>query len=113
VVGAYGAHELEKRHEKHQEKKRLSAGAGGRRSYDNDRDGGDRHHHRRRSSGGLLDGLKSKVEGFLDGGGKERDEGPRRSRSSVGGGRRGDYDRDGYDDYYEKRGGGRRRDDGY
>ena len=65
---------MERRHEKHQEKKRL------------ERDGGrgERERaHRRRSSGGLLDNVKDKVEGFLN---PEGEKEKRRSRSSVGGG---------------------------
>ncbi|KAK0513616.1 hypothetical protein JMJ35_003980 [Cladonia borealis] len=112
IAGAIGAHELERRHEKHQEKKRLEKDGGGR----GDRGDGDRKHHRRRSSGGLLSEVKEKVEGFLN---PEGEKEKRRSRSSVGGssgGRR----RSGYDSYSDSEEeryvgrsgtGGRRRDD--
>lgn len=104
VAGAYGAHELERRHEKHREKKRLSEGGGGARSGDDDR------HHRRRSSGGLLEGLKMKVEGFLDNPDKDdRHRHSGRSRSHVGAGRR-DREYDDYEDYDERSGRGRRDD---
>lgn len=103
IAGAIGAHELERRHEKHQAKKRL------------EEDGGRPSHHRRRSSGGLLNDVKGKVEGFLnpDGGDK------RRSRSHVGSSRKSARDYDDYDSYsddekYERRsskGGRSRRDD--
>jgi len=104
VAGAYGAHELERRHEKHREKKRLSDGGGRRGNSEDDR------HHRRRSSGGLLEGLKNKVEGFLDT--PDKDDRKRRSRSHVGGGRR-DYEYDDGYGYDERRGGRSRRDDYY
>ena len=116
IAGAIGAHELERRHEKHQEKKRSERDGGG----GSGRGEGERAHRRRRSSGGLLDNVKDKVEGFLnpDAGDKEK----RRSRSSVGGssggGRRkgGGYDSysDSEDERYERRsGGGRSRRDDY
>lgn len=100
MAGAYGAHELEKRHERHQERKRLSG------------DGERRHHQRRRSSGGLLDGLKGKVEGFLenpDADTRREREAKRRSRSHAGGGRRDEYED--YGGFEERRGGRSRRDD--
>ena len=110
LAGAIGAHELERRHEKHQEKRRLERDGGGARGD------GDKAHRRRRSSGGLLDNVKDKVEGFLNPDGEKE---KRRSRSSVGGGSSGGRRRGGYDSYsdseeerYERKsGGGRRRDD--
>lgn len=116
VAGAYGAHELEKRHERHKEKKRLSGGG------DDGRSSRGSGHHKRRSSGGLLDNVKDKVEGFLSN--PDADVGKkRRSRSHVGtgGGRNSktrDYDSysDGEDDGYSRRssrGGGKSRRDDY
>ena len=107
IAGAIGAHELERRHEKHQAKKRAE---------DDGYGGGRPSHHRRRSSGGLLSDVKGKVEGFLnpDGGDK------RRSRSHVGSSRKSgrDYsdDESEDDERYERRstkGGKSRRDDYY
>jgi len=72
-----------------------------------------------------LEGLKGKVEGFLEDPDKDDRRGGRRSRSSVGGRRGGDgyggygYESDGYEsDGYEERRGGKggrssRRDEYY
>lgn len=123
AAGAYGAHELERKHERtlasyilipyqsrytnmitgHQEKKRLSRGE--------DPDRPRSSHHRRRSSGGLLGGLKDKAESLLS---PDKDKDSRRSRSSVGGSRRSaKYDDSDYsdDDRYTRKssGGGRSR----
>ena len=108
MAGAIGAHELEKRHEKHREKKRYedegySYGGGGEIK-------GERR--RRRSSGGLINEIKDKVGTFLDpDAGKDKEREKRRSRSH-GGGRGSRYDDyDGYeDDRYIRRSG---RDDRY
>lgn len=121
VAGAYGAHELERRVEKHREKKRMEEPYGERKDREREKGG----HRRRRSSGGLVDNIKEKVEGFLnqqqEGGEREREREKRRSRShaGTGGGRRGgrdDYDDSSDDERYERRstkGSRRERDDYY
>lgn len=111
MAGAIGARELEKKHEKHQEKKRRGDPYGDRPS-----------HHRRRSSGGPLGELKDKIGGFLN---PDDKDSKRRSKSHVGSSQRSRGYDDGYDDHddgYDRRGyrddrrgnnGVRRRDDYY
>ena len=91
MAGAIGARELEKRHEKHKEKKRYEDDGY---SYGGGEYKGERR--RRRSSGGLVDNIKDKVGEFLD-----PDSGKEKRRSRSHGGRRSKYDD--YGDYEEEK----------
>ena len=104
MAGAWGAHELEKKHERHREKKRFEEegyeyGGGDHRSG-----GGGRHHSRDEN---IVDQIKDKVGGFIDevsGGGDREKREKRRSRSHVPSSRGARYDEYSDDDgYYEKR----------
>ena len=107
VAGAVGAHELEKRHERKKEQRRLED------AYPHAARDGDGH-HRRRSSGSFVDNIQDKVTKFVN----PDKEGGKRSKSHVGGSR-GYEDYDDYDDdeKYSRRssrdGGRKKRDDYY